>query len=43
MFGTIEKLDKQAFQYVFALSEHREWLLLAGKSHKPEMAHSTSY
>ncbi|MPY26677.1 phosphatase PAP2 family protein [Shewanella psychropiezotolerans] len=31
MFGTIAKLDKQAFQYVFALSEHREWHLLARK------------
>ena len=34
MFGTIAKLDKQAFQYVFALSEQREWLLLARKISK---------
>ncbi|EDQ02655.1 hypothetical protein [Shewanella benthica] len=36
MFGTIAKLDKQAFQYIFALSEHREWLLLARKISKIE-------
>ena len=34
MFGTIAKLDKQTFQYIFALSEQREWLLLARKISK---------
>ncbi|AQS38188.1 PAP2 superfamily protein [Shewanella psychrophila] len=34
MFGTITKLDRQAFQYFFALSEQKEWHSLARKISK---------
>ncbi|BAJ03772.1 phosphatase PAP2 family protein [Shewanella violacea] len=34
MFGIITKLDKQVFEYFFALSEHKEWHLLARKISK---------